>query len=165
MDPLGAMKAATTAWAVYYSDHQMVSLAVRYLHLAALVVGGGTALAIDREVLQSARAGDRDCRGAALAVLHGSHKVVVPALTVVVVSGMLMAAADWSTFVESRLFWIKMGTVGLLLANGAGLVAAERAYAHHGRTGAWHRLVAASGASILLWLIILWMGAWLTVAA
>jgi hypothetical protein len=77
----------------------------------------------------------------------------------------LMAAADWSTFVASRLFWIKMVSVGLLLANGAGLVAAERAYAHRGQAGAWRRLVAASGASFLLWLIILWMGAWLTVAA
>ena len=90
--------AATQWWAVYYSDHQMVSLVVRYVHLAALMVGGGTALAIDRLVLGSARTRTGDRRRAALNALHGSHAVVVPALIVVTASGVLMAAADWPTF-------------------------------------------------------------------
>lgn len=156
---------ATTWWSAYYSDHQMVSVAVRYLHLAALMVGGGTALAIDRLVLGSARTGTDDRRRAALTAMHGSHAVVVPALVVVAASGVLMAAADWSTFEVSRLFWIKMGSFVLLLLNGAALVAAERAYAKGGDTGMWRRVVVASGASFLLWLFILWIGEWLTVAA
>lgn len=160
-----SLAAATTWWAVYYSDHQMVSLVVRYLHVASLVVGGGTALVIDRLVLGSVRARTDDRRRAALAALHGSHAVVVPALVVVAASGTLMAAADWSTFQESRLFWTKMGSFVLLLLNGAALVAAERACAKGGGTGMWRRVVAASGVSFLLWLFILWIGEWLTVAA
>jgi hypothetical protein len=160
-----ALHAAQSWWAVYYSDHQIASLTVRYLHLAALLIGGGTALAIDRQVLGSARRGAAGRRTAALAALRGSHTVVVPALAVVVATGVLMTLADLSTFVDSRLFWAKMVLVGLLFANGAGLVAAERAYAVREQATAWRRLLAASGASFLLWLIILWMGAWLTVAA
>lgn len=159
------LQSAATWWAVYYADHQFASLTVRYFHLAALLVGGGTALAIDRQVLASAGRGNASGRETALASLRGSHTVVVPALAVVAVSGALMAAADWTTFVESDVFWFKMAAVGLLLANGAGLVLAERTFARRGETAAWRRLVAASGASFVLWLLILWLGAWLTVAA
>jgi uncharacterized membrane protein len=155
----------TTWWSAYYSDHQMVSLLIRYVHLAALMIGGGTALAIDRVVLGTARSRTEDRRRAAFTAMKGSHRVVVPALAVMTVSGILMAAADWTTFVESRLFWIKMVTFGLLVFNGVALVATERAYAQDGDSAMWRRVVAASGASCLLWLIILWIGEWLTVAA
>jgi uncharacterized membrane protein len=155
----------TTWWSAYYSDHQMVSLLIRYLHLAALMVGGGTALAIDRVVLGTARTRTDDRRRAAFVAMTGSHRVVVPALVIVTTSGILMAAADWDTFVSSRLFWIKMTTVGLLVLNGIVLVAAERAYAKDTDVSMWRRVVLASGASCLLWLLILWIGEWLTVAA
>lgn len=157
--------AATQWWAVYYSDHQMVSLVIRYLHIAALMIGGGTALAIDRLVLGSTRVPTDERRQAALNALHGSHVVVVPALIVVTASGALMAAADWSTFLASNLFWIKMGSFVLLLANGGALVTAERAFAKGADTRMWRRVILASGTSFLLWLFILWMGEWLTVAA
>ena len=155
----------TTWWSAYYADHQMVSLAIRYLHIAALMVGGGTALAIDRVVLASARARTDDRRRAAFTALRGSHRVVVPALTVVTVSGILMTAADWTTFEASRLFWIKMITFVFLVLNGAALVSAERAFAKSGDLGRWRWLVTASGTSCLLWLLVLWIGEWLTIAA
>jgi len=152
-------------WSAYYSDHQMVSLSIRYAHLAALMVGGGTALAIDRVVLGTARTRTDDRRRAAFIAMNGSHRVVVPALAIVTGSGVLMAAADWNTFVESRLFWFKMFSFGVLVLNGMALVAAERAYAKSTDVLMWRRVVLASGASCLLWLLILWMGEWLTVAA
>jgi uncharacterized membrane protein len=155
----------TTWWSAYYSDHQMVSLLIRYLHLAALMVGGGTALAIDRVVLHTARTRTEDRRRAAFTAMKGSHRVVVPALAVVTASGILMAAADWDTFVASRLFWIKMISFGFLVINGMALVAAERAYAKRTDVTMWRRVVLASGASCALWLFILWIGEWLTVAA
>lgn len=155
-----------TWWSAYYADHQMVSLAIRFLHLAALMIGGGTALAIDRVVLASARARTDDRRRAAFIALRGSHRVVVPALAVVTVSGILMTAADWTTFETSRLFWIKMVTFALLVLNGAALVSAERALAKSGDlAGRWRWLVTASGTSCLLWLLVLWIGEWLTIAA
>ena len=152
-------------WSAYYSDHQMVSLWIRYLHVAALMVGGGTALAIDRVVLGTARARAEDRRRAAFTAMQGSHRVVVPALVVVTASGILMAAADWTTFVESRLFWIKMISFGLLVINGMALVAVERAYAKTPDLSTWRRVVLASGVSCVLWLLILWIGEWLTIAA
>ena len=155
----------TTWWSAYYSDHQMVSLVIRYVHLAALMVGGGTALAIDRVVLGTARSRAHDRRHAAFTAMRGSHRIVVPALVIVTASGVLMAAADWSTFVASRLFWIKMILFGLLVLNGMALVAAEQRYAKNAEVTMWRRVVIASGASCLLWLLILWIGEWLTVAA
>jgi hypothetical protein len=143
----------------------MVSLLIRYLHLAALMVGGGTALAIDRIVLGTARTRTDDRRRAAFTAMKGSHRVVVPALAIVTASGILMAAADWDTFVASRLFWIKMISFAVLVVNGMALVAAERAYAKKTDTVMWRRVVLASGASCLLWLLILLIGEWLTIAA
>ncbi len=152
-------------WSAYYSDHQMISLTVRYVHLAALMVGGGSALAIDRVVLGTARRRTEDRRQAAMTALSGSHRVVVPALVVVAVTGVLMTAADWSTFEASKLFWIKMALFAMLLANGGALVAAERRYADGVVVERWRRVILASGASVLLWLLILWVGEWLTIAA
>jgi hypothetical protein len=101
----GLLGSASTWWSAYYADHAMVSLAIRYIHLAALMVGGGTALAIDRVVIASARNRTDDRRRAAFTALRGSHQVVVPALAVVTVSGILMTVADWTTFAASTLFW------------------------------------------------------------
>jgi hypothetical protein len=156
---------ATSWWATYYSDHQLISMLIRYVHLAALMVGGGTALAIDRVVLGTARTRTDDRRRAAWQAMQGSHRVVVPSLVVVAFTGVLMTAADWTTFEVSRLFWIKMVTFGLLIANGAALVAAERRYSQSTDVDVWRRVVIASGASVLLWMIVLLIGEWLTVAA
>ena len=155
----------TNWWSVYDSDHQMLSLTLRYVHLAALMVGGGTALAIDRVVLGTARRRTEDRRQAAMTALSGSHRVVVPALIVVALTGVLMTAADWSTFEVSKLFWSKMALFALLVANGGALVAAERRYAEGVALEKWRGVIMASGASVLLWLLILWVGEWLTVAA
>ena len=77
-----------------------------------------------------------------------------------------MAAADLETFLNSRLFWIKMGIVALLLMNGGLLVLAERAPRRAARaTRGWARLRLVSAASLVLWLSALLAGTWLTVAA
>ena len=51
-------------------------------------------------------------------------RVVVAGLTLIVISGLLMLAADLDTFLHSRVFWIKMTLIVLLLINGALLTAA-----------------------------------------
>lgn len=160
-----SMGSMTNWWSAFYSDHQMVSMLIRYVHLAALMVGGGTALAIDRVVLGTARTRTDDRRRAAWQALQGSHRVVVPSLIVVTLTGVLMTAADWATFEVSWLFWSKMIGFGLLVANGAALVAAERRYSLSTDVNMWRRVVIASGASVLLWMVILLIGEWLTVAA
>ena len=157
------LASAVESWASFYDGHHAVSVTVRYLHLVGLVTGGGTALAADRQVLKALRSGPAQ-RVEVLAGLHASHRVVVPALAVVVATGALMTAADTATFFASRLYWSKLALVALLLVNGLGLLAAERSL-EHGRVRSWRSLGLASGASLVLWLTILLAGVWLTVAA
>jgi hypothetical protein len=157
------LASAIASWADFYDAHRMLSVSVRYLHLAGLVVGGGTALATDRRVLRALRS-DPPERSATVAALHASHRVVVPALALVVMTGVLMTASDTATFLASPLFWAKMGLVTLLLLNGVGLVAAERAVTRE-RAKGWSWLGVTSAASLVLWLVILFMGIWLTSAA
>ena len=159
----GLLASAVQSWADFYGHHQWVSVTVRYLHLGGLLVGGGTALAADRQVLMAKRS-EPSARSAAIATIDGSHRVVVPALAVVVMSGLLMTASDAGTFFGSRLYWTKMGLVGLLLLNGVGLLAAERSVAAE-RPKGWQWLCATSAASLVLWFSILLAGVWLTVAA
>jgi hypothetical protein len=151
------------SWAEFYDSHQLVSVTVRFLHMVGLLVGGGTALATDRHLVRAARSGPSE-RAASFAALGDSHRVVVPALGAVVLTGLLMTAADTPTFLGSRLYWSKMGLVTLLFLNGLGILAAERAVAR-GRERAWRWLGVFSGASLGLWLAILFAGIWLTVAA
>ncbi len=155
---------AADAWAALYDGHHAVSVTVRFLHLSGLVVGGGTALAADRLGWRAARSGP-EARSAALAALSGAHRVVLPALALVLVTGTLLTAADRETFLASRVFWAKLGLVALLLANGAALVAAERRVSRGDDEGGWRWLRRASAASFALWLLVLYFGVWLTVAA
>ena len=157
------LASAVASWAAFYDGHHAVSVSVRYLHLVGLVLGGGTALAADRQILKASRSGPEE-RSAVVTALHASHRVVVPALAVVATTGFLMTMADTDTFFASRLYWSKLGLVTLLFVNGLGLVAAERAIAS-GRTQSWLGLGIASATSLVLWLAILLAGVWLTVAA
>jgi hypothetical protein len=58
-----------------------------------------------------------------------------------------------------------MALVGLLLANGTGLLLAESMARRSSGDKGWPRLAAGSLASMVLWLSILLVGTWLTVAA
>jgi hypothetical protein len=80
-------------------------------------------------------------------------------------TGVLMTAADTSTFLVSKLYWIKMVTVGLLVANGFAMLMAERRARQIGVGEGWSRLVAVSTISAILWLTTLFLGTLLTVAA
>ena len=126
-------------------------------------MGGGTALAADRQMLKAARSGP-SARTGLVAALGAAHRVVVPALALMVITGVLMTLSDTDTFLVSPLYWTKMGLVGLLLLNGIGLLAAEHAVASE-RPNGWRWLGLTSAASLTLWLAVLFAGVWLTVAA
>jgi hypothetical protein len=147
-------------WGTAYSDHRAISVTIRFLHIAGLVVAGGTAIATDRTILLAAA--DPARRSAALATLARSHYTVVPALVLIVATGVLMTAADTGTFFASPVYWTKLSFVVLLFLNGYGLVVAER-LATQGK--AWTRLAVGSAASLLLWMVLLLLGTLLTVAA
>jgi uncharacterized membrane-anchored protein len=157
------LASAVESWAGFYDHHQLVSVTVRYLHLAGLVLGGGAAVAADRQVLKASRT-EPSQRPGVVASLDAVHRVVVPALVVMVATGILMTAADSETFFASRLYWFKMSMVGLLLLNGIGLARAERAVSGEKPKG-WLWLGLTSAASLVLWLAIVFAGVWLTAAA
>ncbi len=150
-------------WSALYGDHHIVSVGTRFLHLAGIVVGGGTAIAADGEVLRARRAWERR-KLEVVAALEEAHWVVVPALALVVATGVLMTAADLDTFLHSRLFWAKMALVVVLFVNGAGLVAAERAAARS-TSSPPPLLSMVSLVSLVAWLGVLLLGTWLTVGA
>jgi hypothetical protein len=152
------------SWTVFYDEHQMVSVTVRFVHLASLMVGGGAAIAADWRILRAGRSQSSD-RQAAVLGLGAIHRVVVPALAFVIASGTLMTLSDTATFLSSRVYWTKMGLVTLLLANGALLVSAESKARRSGGPQGWGVLRLASAASLTLWLVIVYVGLWLTVAA
>jgi len=81
------------------------------------------------------------------------------------ITGILMTAADSSTYFASKIFWVKMTLVALLLSNGAAIVLAERRIGRVGVAIGWRRLAITAAVSVLLWLTILYMGVLLTVAA
>lgn len=137
-------------WRALYDDHWAVSIAVLYLHLASLLVGGGLALTTDRATVRAAGGAPAD-RDVQLAALRSTHRAVIGALAVTVTTGVLLFLTDVETYLPSRVYWAKMTLVALLLANGLVMTRAERA-------GAWGRLRATSIVSAALWLATLLAG-------
>jgi hypothetical protein len=162
--PLTLLVGITAWWSSYYGDHQLVSVSIRFLHLAGLVMGAGTGLFADRQVLSAVRSRSQE-RETVLVTLNRAHAHVISWIIVVGSTGVLMTAADTSTFLVSKLYWIKMAMVALLITNGLAMLAAERRTRQVGISAGWPRLAAVSTISATLWLTTLFLGTLLTVAA
>jgi hypothetical protein len=158
----GFVQSAAASWSSYYGNHQLLSVTIKYLHIAATMIGGGLAISLDRQLFKARRASDG--RAFVLQQMHGSHRTVVPALAVASLTGVLMMGADLDTFLMSKLFWLKIGVVVALVANGAALQVFEHSAARQ-HDAAWPRLSVVSIISITLWLITAFVGTLLTVAA
>ena len=158
------LAAVAAGWASYFGNHRLVSVAIRFLHLAGIMVGGGAALGADRQILRAAR-GTPLQHEVIFATLRAAHTSVIPSLAVVVVTGSLMTLADLSTFFASRTYWLKLSLVGLLAVNGVALLLAERQARRDGAAAIWTRLVVISAVSAFLWLAVLFVGTLLTVVA
>src|SRR5207247_8555609 len=116
------------SWGSLYANHAALRTIIAFLHVGPLVAGGGSAIAADRSLLMAVRH-DAESRRALLHTLRSVHRVVIASLVVLVVSGLLMFATDVDTFLYSRVFWIKMALVFLLLANGGLIQRPQRAAA------------------------------------
>lgn len=143
-------------WARMYSDSAVLRTAIGFAHVAGLVAGGGSAIAADRSTLIAWRR-DASSRAAQVAALHGTHRVVLGGLALVVVSGVLLLGADLDTYLHSRIFWLKMALVVLLFGNGSLLVRAGRDV-RRGNPAAWRRLRYGAMASVCLWLLTTLLG-------
>jgi hypothetical protein len=143
----------TRGWARVYADSALVSTGVVYVHLAGLLLGGGAAVAADRETLKAARESE-PARADHLAFLGSVHTIAIAGLGMLAVSGTAMLLADLETFWSARVFWIKMSLVVLLLANGL-LVRQGELLARTLPERAWTQLKETSIASLALWFSIL----------
>jgi len=144
-------------WAALYSGSAVLRTLVSFVHVAGLVGGGGAAVAADRATLRATRTGAAVSRQQ-IDSIHNVHRIVLAGLAGVIVSGLLLFAADIETYAQSRLFWIKMGMVAALMINGALLVRVGRGVQTPGdkvrRTLRWTAAI-----SLSLWFLTTLAGA------
>lgn len=153
MPIIETIAAIVKPWNELYSHSKALEAGVTFLHLGALLLGGGFAVASDRAALRARTAGV-DERQRLLRDFAGIHQHVVPALAVMVVSGIAMALSDVETFFVSPVYWTKMGLVVLLLANGYFVMRTERALTVDPAPSnpLWQRFTFGAIASMTLWL-------------
>ncbi len=111
-------------WHRLYGDSKVIPALTEAAHILSLLFGGGLAIAADRATLRARRAGAA-VRANQLAELHDVHRPVLIALCGSFVTGVALAGADVEVFAASPAFWVKLGLVALLLANGGLLFRTE----------------------------------------
>jgi hypothetical protein len=162
---LQAIATAAKPWASLYSDSTAISSAVTFFHLGGLLFAGGLAISTDRATFRALRGTDED-RNRLLADLGNSHSWVLAGLSVIFISGLLLALSDVKTFGYSPVYWIKMSLVVLLLLNGLLLQRTERKLRAGSlliqstapRQRLWSRLRFAAATSMVLWTAIVLAG-------
>ena len=146
-------------WARAYGRSDVLPTIVTFLHVAPVVVGGGLAVALDRATLR-VRHDDPAAVARHLDELGAAHPMVLGALSLSFVSGLALFATDIEVYFGSWIFWVKLGLIMALLANGALLSRTERGMrATNREAGAvtsarWRPLRLIAVASIALWLTI-----------
>jgi hypothetical protein len=150
-------------WADLYGSSMPLEATVVFLHLAALVVAGGLALASDRAIVRASGAAGT-ARSYVLEDVAAAHRLVIAGLGVLVVTGVLMLLADVEALLPSWIFWLKMLLFALLLANGLRLrqLTQRRPAA---KVSGWRPLRAAALRSSALWLLLLLLGTLLPLVA
>jgi hypothetical protein len=142
-------------WADFYGSHKGVQAGVEFAHVGALLVGGGFAIASDRAALRAMKA-DMEHKKHVLSEFTSVHKPVLIALSISVLSGLVMLASDIGTFLVSPVYWTKMVLVILLLTNGYFIKRADERLNADPSPGnvAWKHFKFSSIASVTLWLSI-----------
>jgi hypothetical protein len=143
-------------WSDAYANHAVLRTAVAFGHIGGLLGGGGCAVAADQAVLRLSR---DDAAGhlAQAGAIRRAHRVVVAGLVALVLSGLLLLAADFDTYVASRLFWLKMALFATLLVNGTVLLRAGEP-ARGNAPVDWRRMRWASVVSVALWALVTLLG-------
>jgi len=145
------------AWTSLYANHAALRTAMAFMHIGGLLAGGGCAITADLATITTGREGSVT-RTTQLQLLKRTHRIVVLGLVALSVSGLLLFAADVESFLYSRIFWLKMGLMGLLLTNGALLRLGER-QVKRGGPRAWTGLHYTAIASLVLWFLTTLAGA------
>jgi uncharacterized membrane protein len=145
------LRAISTNWGSYYANHATIRTAIAFIHVGALMAAGGAAVTSDWRLL-SAMGRDEPARRAELAAIQPVHSVVTGGIVLLTLSGVLLFAADLDTYLVSRVFWIKMGLLVLLLVNGSILWLAERRVSRG--AAAWPTLRVTALVSLALWFLV-----------
>ena len=161
MTALQTLSQLTTPWASLYNNSRVLSSGVMFTHLAGLVLGGGGAVAADRASLRAVRASATQ-QMSHLRELALVHRAVLWGLSLTFASGLLLAAADVETYATLPAFWVKMGLIVMLLANGMLMQRTERVLS--AGEPAWKRLHITAVASLVLWFAVLLTSTFLTSA-
>lgn len=159
MELLDTLVELMKPWAKFYSKSTPAQNLILFAHLSGLLGGGGLAIAADRAIWKARAAAD-DTRARVLADVAAVHRPVVIWLAVAVLSGVLMTAADLETYLTSPVWWVKIGVVALLLANGAWLRSIERAAMRAPTVppAAWAKVTRSSRLSLTLWFAVVLIG-------
>lgn len=146
-------------WADFYSHSKTAVTIVQFVHIGGLLMGGGLAIAADRGTLRALRLAAHERHGH-LRDLADVHRWVLSGLAAVVVSGLLLLAADIETFFGSWIFWVKMALVAVLLANGYRMTRTEAALQHGAAedTAQWNKLHGVAVTSLGLWFVVALLG-------
>ena len=155
--PPASLVSLLQPWADFYNDSKLTETLVLFAHVGALVVGGGIAIAADRTTLRLNS--DVDRRRHVLDVL-ALHRTVLASLAVIVISGLLLLAADIETFWASWIYWAKMLLVVLLLINGWRMQRVEQVASTEAVVSAahWSALRGTAMVSVALWLAVTFAG-------
>ncbi len=114
---LEALTTLFLPWSEFYADSSWLPTTVLAVHMLALFIGGGMAIAADRRILMVVPDAPKALQHAA-EELQTTHAIVIGALVLTVLSGVALATSDLGTFAVSTVFWAKMATLVVLLSNG-----------------------------------------------
>jgi hypothetical protein len=145
------------SWVSLYANHAALRTGIEFVHIGGLVAGGGCAIAADLATITAVREGP-SAQTTQLHLLKRTHRIVVVGLVALVMSGLLLFGADVQTFLYSRIFWLKMGLMLLLVINGSLVLRSER-QVKRGEAHAWARLHNTAVASVVLWFLTTLAGA------
>ena len=152
-------------WSDLFAARAAVEGGVVFLHLGGVLSAGGLAFTLDRAVFRSRRHGWPH-RNDLAREIHLSHGAVLVGLAAVFLSGLALTASDPEVFLNSWIYWAKMGGVALLLGNGWLLKrAGERLLASPDDDGAFQSLQRAALRSAGLWAVSLLAGVAITLYA
>jgi small-conductance mechanosensitive channel len=145
-------------WATAYDSSKLLMNSVMFSHIGGFLVAGGLALAADRTVFRAAVAATED-RRVHLADFNAIHTPVLIGLGIAFLSGILLFLADVATFATSAVFWVKMGFLALLIANGSYLRnAGHRLGRGDELAGEWKSFRRSAAASSALWFVAVLTG-------
>lgn len=149
-----ALAGLFSPWQSLYADSVAVSTIIMAIHLVALLLAGGYAVGADRATLLALRE-PVAARQSHVQQLHALHRPVLLGLAALLVSGLLMFAADIEVYATSAVFWVKMGLIALLLANGSRIYSVGAALLQRGQDDVlWRRLGSGARTSLGLWVAI-----------